>query len=59
MALSPCWPDLPADLDVRRRVIERFPLTVVYLVRDDTLIIVAVAHQRRRPGYWMQRLRDG
>jgi toxin ParE1/3/4 len=29
-----------------------FPFALVYLNRPDTVIIVAVAHERRRPGYW-------
>ncbi len=27
-------------------------------VRDDALVIVAVFHARRRPGYWLERLRQ-
>lgn len=32
-----------------------FPFAVVYLDRPGTVIIVAVAHERRRPGYWRSR----
>jgi len=41
--------------DVRRVVLGRFPFTVVYQVQGDALEIVAVMHQRQRPGYWKDR----
>lgn len=33
-----------------------FPYRVIYFARDDLLMIVAVAHTKRRPGYWRERL---
>jgi len=36
----------------------RFPFSIVYYVADDTIRIVAVAHAKRRPGYWRTRVRD-
>jgi toxin ParE1/3/4 len=40
--------------DIHRRVtLQRFAYHLVYRIRDDaTLVVVAVAHKRRRPGYW-------
>jgi hypothetical protein len=32
-----------------------FPYQVVYRVVEDALIVVAVAHTSRRPGYWRRR----
>ncbi len=32
-----------------------FPFSLVYTVRGDTIFIVAVAHQSRKPGYWKRR----
>jgi plasmid stabilization system protein ParE len=40
---------------VRRVLVSGFPYDVVYRVRDDGLEVLAVAHQRRRPGYWRDR----
>jgi plasmid stabilization system protein ParE len=40
----------------RRVVLGRFPYSVVYESHPDGLLIVAVAHQSRRPGYWRHRL---
>ena len=45
------WPELP----VRRALLRRFPYVVIYLPRDP-IEIVAIAHGRRRPGYWCDRL---
>jgi hypothetical protein len=37
-------------------VLQRFPFSVVYLDDADLVIIVAVAHRKRRPGYWKERV---
>ena len=39
----------------RKVLLRRFPYSIVYALRDKEVIIVAVAHQRRRPGYWRKR----
>ena len=39
----------------RKSFIRRFPFTIVYAQRDEEIVIVAIAHQRRRPGYWRGR----
>ena len=33
----------------------RFPYTVVYRIKDSLIVIVAVAHQSKEPGYWHHR----
>ena len=33
-------------------------LDVVYTLEPDTILILACAHQRREPGYWLHRLSD-
>lgn len=43
---------------LRRKGVEDFPYGIVYFVRDDEVIVVAYAHEKRRPGYWRSRLRD-
>ena len=40
----------------RRYVFPRFPFSLVYRMRGDEIEIIAVAHGRRRPGYWRSRL---
>ncbi|MCA9717184.1 MAG: type II toxin-antitoxin system RelE/ParE family toxin [Myxococcales bacterium] len=51
------WPVCREDARARRLVLERFPFTVVYRVQRDAPIVIAVAHNRRRPGFWRDRLR--
>ena len=41
---------------VRSQPLRRFPYSVLYTVDPDILYIVAVAHQKRRPNYWLRRL---
>jgi toxin ParE1/3/4 len=40
----------------RRLMMQRFPFSVVYLDDPELVIIVAVAHSKRKPGYWKDRL---
>jgi toxin ParE1/3/4 len=39
----------------RKTILRRFPFIIVYAHRDEEIVIVAIAHQRRRPGYWRRR----
>jgi plasmid stabilization system protein ParE len=47
------WP--PYLTGTRRYLLRRFPFFVVFRETDDRLQILAVAHARRRPGYWIGR----
>lgn len=38
--------------------LDAFPYALVYMERDDKIIGVAVAHLKRRPGYWSSRLAE-
>lgn len=42
--------------DIRRQLLKRFPYMVVIALRDEECLIVAIAHTRRRPLYWLNRL---
>jgi toxin ParE1/3/4 len=42
-------------LIVRRHVLRHFPYTVFYEMLGSTVTVLAVAHQRRNPGYWHTR----
>jgi plasmid stabilization system protein ParE len=46
-----------SDLAIRRRPVRRFPYHVVYVELSDRLQVLAIAHDRRRPGYWIDRTR--
>jgi toxin ParE1/3/4 len=41
----------------RRQVMRRFPFSVIYREREEIIQVVAVAHGRRRPGYWKKRIK--
>jgi len=51
------------DLDPARRLrqvmVRRYPYAVVYGVDGDKVIVFAIAHQRRQPGYWAPRVVPG
>lgn len=40
---------------LRALAFRHFPYYLIYRLSADTIIIHAVAHQRRRPGYWTGR----
>ena len=40
----------------RRMLVRRFPYAVIYRSDEQEVIVVAVAHHRRRPGYWIRRI---
>lgn len=44
-----------AEHGTRRLILQRFPFNVFYRTGEDEVVIVAVAHQKRRPGYWSSR----
>jgi len=42
--------------ELRRVLIRRFPFSVIYAVESEQIVVVAIAHQRRRPQYWKGRM---
>jgi plasmid stabilization system protein ParE len=55
----PRWPGSPRAPLVRRFVLTRFPYAIAYMTQLDRVVVIAVAHTRRRPGYWLHRLGRG
>jgi hypothetical protein len=41
---------------LRRALLHPFPFSLIYCVEVNSILIVAVAHQRRRPDYWRDRI---
>lgn len=39
----------------RRYFLRKFPYSVIYQVAQDELRVLALAHQKRRPAYWVRR----
>ena len=44
------------DNHLRRFLLHRFPFSLIYSSELSGVLIIAVAHQRRRPDYWQERL---
>ena len=44
------WPIL--DGDIRRRLANRFPYGILYSVEQERILVLAVMHLHRDPGYW-------
>ncbi|HKE96339.1 MAG TPA: type II toxin-antitoxin system RelE/ParE family toxin [Povalibacter sp.] len=53
-------PSLGEKLDSihRRLPMQRFPYALIYRRDADAILIVAIAHRRRRPDYWAPRVQD-
>ena len=41
--------------DIRRAPLVRFPLSIIYRETSGRIEILAVAHHKRRPAYWIAR----
>ena len=41
--------------ETRHKLIRRFPYSLLYVIESDRIRVLAVAHQKRRPGYWRNR----
>src|SRR6266567_5315408 len=48
----------PYTKNTRRRVLGSFPFSVIYQEKVDIILIVAVAHAKRREGYWTKRTKQ-
>ena len=43
------YPNITNDL--KRTVLHRFPYSIFYAITDNTILILSVAHQHRKPFY--------
>jgi plasmid stabilization system protein ParE len=42
--------------DFRRYILKQFPFSIVYRDFSSEVVVFAIAHGRRRPGYWRDRV---
>jgi len=59
------WPNAAPPLTttddgtvIRGKAVRGYPYRIVYTVESDAILILAYAHERREPGYWLDRLDD-
>jgi plasmid stabilization system protein ParE len=52
------FPELQPQMvtKVRRCLVNRFPYGIYYGRSEDTIVVVAVAHLKRKPAYWIDRM---
>mgnify|MGYP000022017525 CR=1 FL=1 len=55
VAMPLSFPWWTPNREYRRALTHQFPHSVVFRLRDDELQVIAVAHTKRRPGYWRAR----
>ena len=48
------WPFV--DEGIRRAMVRRFPYGILYADQNDNIVVVALMHLHRAPGYWMRRI---
>jgi plasmid stabilization system protein ParE len=42
--------------EIRRCRLARFPYALIFGIEPQTIVVIAVAHLHRQPGYWSDRL---
>ena len=40
----------------RKAIVNIFPYNIFYSIKENIIVVVAVAHQHRKPNYWMKRI---
>ncbi len=48
----PCYEGKQISRSFRRAFVDRFPYIIVFQLREEETLIVAVAHSSQAPGYW-------
>jgi len=51
--LPHAWPEIRSG--IRRCMVRRFPFGIVYAPAGEDIVVLAVMHLHRRPGYWANR----
>ena len=52
------YPALANEIEpgVRRVLFHQFPYFLIYGIDEDTIVVIAVAHDHRKPRYWAERV---
>jgi plasmid stabilization system protein ParE len=46
----------PAARGTRTRLVKGFPFSIVYRPTQTEILVVAIMHHRKKPGYWLARI---
>jgi len=41
--------------EIRKCLLHKFPYNLLYSIENDHILVIAVAHQHRKPNYWVER----
>ena len=41
--------------NTRKAVVNIFPYNIIYSIQKEKIIVIAIAHQHRKPNYWVNR----
>ena len=52
---TPVVADQQGNVSLRTMSLGGFPWTLAYEVVDESIVVLAVFHQRRLPNYWLER----
>ena len=44
--------------EIRKYLAHKFPYKLLYSIEKDHIYIIAVAHQHRKPNYWIDRMNE-
>ena len=54
------WATAPPDMEIRRYFVRPYLYYIPYLVSaNGDVFVMAFAHEKQRPGYWLERLPGG
>jgi len=56
LAYPKAW--TPLSENTRRCLVNRFPFGVIYQIVKEDVLVIAVMHLNRKPGYWQSRIAD-
>jgi len=43
--------------EVRHYLVHKFPYKILYSIQQDSIVLLAFAHQHRKPDYWIDRIK--
>lgn len=52
---NPRLEKIGASREVRRILLQKFSYKVIFEILEEEILVLAVAHQKRRPYYWRRR----